>query len=261
MSVDLQKDQSLVTLFTRFILGFGAGFVGMIVLVIILFSFQHIVGDFLVSPDQLVDDLGSAIGQIQTNPLFLTVITLAVFVSTLVTTMLYVFLNILVEPKYNKKSTTLTHVFFANVILLLLFLPVYVAVNQSLQTEGVRIVAILHAILACFFSVLVLQVLHQVEYTFVNLYGNIFGLLLFLFLSVVFGSGMSSAVLIFLSFPLFMGSMAFGNRMVEMIYAFFFRQFGLDMLNLDTTFGDDYGVQRKDKDFNEDEAFEKEFKV
>ena len=176
MSVDLQKDSSLLTLFTRFIVGFGAGFLGMIILVVFLFSFQHIVGDFLQTPNELVDDLGSTIGQIQTNPLFLTVIMLSVFVSTLVTTLVYVFLNVLIEEKYTKKSTTLTHVFFANVVLLLLFLPVYVMVNQYLQTDGVRMVAIFHALLTCFVSILILQMIHQVRYAFVNLYGNIFDL-------------------------------------------------------------------------------------
>lgn len=261
MEIYAKKNHPIASLFTRFIVGFGAGFLGMLVLGLILFLTWHIVGDYLQAPDQLTDALGNSIGQLETHSLFLSIVTGAVFASSMVTTLSYVFLSLLVEEHYTKRSTTLTHVFFGNVIFLLLFLPVYIAVNGAFSMTGLAVVSIFHAVVVCFFSVFVLQGLHQAKYTLVNLYGNLIGLLVFAFLFLVFLSDVDPTILLFLSFPLFMGVMGATNRLVELVYSFLYTKSGSDMLNIETTFGEDYGVPMTEKNFDEDQAFEEEFRV
>lgn len=261
MEIYYKKQHSIASLFTRFIIGFGAGFVGMIVLALILFLSWSIMGDYLQTTNELTDSLGSTIGQIETHSLFLILVVLAIFVSTLVTTLAHAFLNTLVDQYYTKRTTALTHIFYGNVVFLIFTLPLYVIMNKYFQTSGIIYIAIMHAFLTCFFSISVLQALHQAKYTLVNLYGNLFGLVLFLFMGVILLNIVDPFVLIFLAFPLFMGIMAIGNRFIELFYAFLYTKTGIDMLNIETTYGNDYGVPVIEKDFNEEDEFEKEFKI
>ena len=261
MDTYYQKQRSIASLFTRFIIGFGAGFLGMITLGIIFFLSWQIIGDTFQSPNELTNAVGHTIGQIETHSLFLILIASAVFISTLITTLSYAFMSTLVEEHYTKKATTLTHVFYGNVVFFLFSLPLYVLMNRNFQTDGIVYVAILHAFLSCFFSIFVLQSLHQVKYVLVNLYGNLLGLILFLLLAVLSFGSFDQIVLVFLAYPFFMGVMAFSNRFLELFYAFLYTKTGLDMLNIDTTFGADYGVPVADKEFHEDDEFDKTFQL
>lgn len=262
MEIYYKKQRNIASLFTRFIIGFGAGFAGVIVLGIFFFLSQGVLGDFLTtSPQEVSNELGMAIGKIETTSLHLLLIALAVFVSVLVATLAHSFLSVLVEPHYTKRTTTLTHVFYGNIVFLLFLIPLYVLTNAQLDTQSVIYIAILHAFLASFFSVSVLQVLHQGKYVLVNLYGNFFGFLIFLFFAIMTLKSQSNIIMAFLAYPFFMGLMAFGNRMLELFYAFLYTKTGIDMLNNDTTFGDDYGVPLPEKSFDEDDEFDKEFNV
>lgn len=260
--MDINKNYSIATLFTRFIIGFGSGFVGMLILAIILFSFQHIVGDFLKTPDSVLDPFGTSLTQqMNGSSLFLWVLVLAAFTATMFTNLTYSFLSLLLEDQYTKRSTTLTHVFFGNLILLIFFLPLYIIVYYNYNTDGVTFVILGHTLVTCFFSISALQILHGVKYVFVNLYGNILGFVLFFFLAVWLGRSLDQILMIFLAFPFFMGIMGLSNRAVEIFYLFLYRKSGADLLSVDTTFGDDYGVPLAKEDFNEDDEFKKEFKI
>jgi MFS family permease len=263
MEIYYKKQRNIASLFTRFIIGFGAGLAGVLVLAIFFFLSQGIIGDFLTtSADEMTNDLGMSLGNIEPTSLHLILIALAVFVSVLVATIAHAFLNLLVDSHYTKRATTLTHIFYGNIVFLLFMLPVYVLTNIYFETTtSILYIAILHAFLTSFFSISVLQVLHQGKYVLVNLYGNFLGFLLFLFLSIMIFQSQDNIITAFLAFPLFLGLMAFGNRMLELIYAFLYTKSGIDMLSIDTTFGDDYGVPITEKEFNEDDEFEKEFKI
>ena len=231
------------SLFSRFIVGFASGFVGMIVLAILFFSTWNIVGSTLspISPDT-EQQLGIQASETQTHPLFLEIILLAIFLSTMAANITYTFLSTIVYEEFTRKSTALTQVFFGNLVFLILLLPVYFSMNSHFGIQGIVISAVMHVVITSLFTFFVLQALHQSKYLVVNLYGNLFGLLLFAFL-VTFFYDMDKIAAIFLAFPCFFGIMALGNRIVELLYAWFYRSYGVDFLNVDTRFGDDYGVK------------------
>ncbi len=236
-----EKSLNISSLFSRFIVGFGAGFVGMIVLGIILFSTWKIIGDVLIPPEGAPDQLGVKVNEVQTHPLFLIIITLAIFLSTLAANLTYAFLSTVVQEEFSRRSTSLTHVFFGNLTLLIFFLPLYFSTNVVFGAQGIAISSILHIVISVFFTLSVIQSIHQSKYLMVNLYGNLFGIILFTFLVTVF-SDIDTITLFFISFPFFIGSMAFGNRVIELVYAWIYKNYGTDFLNVDTNFGDDYGL-------------------
>lgn len=243
---------TISSLFSRFIVGFAAGFVGMIVLAIIVFASWGVVGVAFPSASADLQQSGLSVNfaSTQTHPLFLEMILLAIFLSTMAANITYTFLSTIVHEEFTRRSTSLTQVFFGNLIFLVLFLPVYFSMNSHFGITGIIVSAIMHVFVTSFFTFLILQALHQSKYLVVNLYGNFLGLILFSFF-VTFFYDMDQMKVVFLAFPFYFGIMTFGNRVVELLYAWVYRSYGADFLNVDTKFGDDYGV--KDKEDLKDE--------
>jgi len=250
MENQTRSNLTLASIFSRFLVGFASGFIGSIVLGIVLFLSWSVVGNTLSPTDVASPELGMNTGQ-QTHPLFLSIITLAVFLSTLVGNMAYVFLITVVDEKYIRRSTALTHIFFGNLVTLLFMLPVYALASRTFGSSGVAMSAILHLVITSFLTLLILEVLHQSKYILVNAYGIFLGVILFFVVgSLLIGSSSSTLVLL-LSLPLVLGMLAFGNRTAEVFYAWIYKSYGSDFLNIDTKFGQDYGQKETEgRDFD-----------
>ncbi len=261
MDISTQKHHPISSLLTRFIIGFGSGFIAVIALGIVLFFSWGVVGEYLQNTEDLKDVLGSSIGKVETHTLFLIFIMMAVFISSLVNNLAFAFLSILIEESYTKKTTTFTHIFYGNVFFLVSFFPIYLLVNSVFNTYGILYVALLHLLFTCLFSLFVLQSLHKTQYILIHIYGNLLGILLFLFLGTLFWGSINNFIGFFLAFPLFMGCMGMGHRATELIYAFLYTQTGSDFLHIETTFGSDYGVSPKPNQFDENTEFDNIFKV
>ncbi|MCF7830579.1 hypothetical protein K9M41_01095 [Candidatus Gracilibacteria bacterium] len=233
---------STASLFSRFIIGFGAGFLGTVVLGIIIFLTWEIVGDTLSATEVAQSEFGVGLQKDKAHPLFLSIITLAIFLSTLVANLSHVFLSTIVDAKFKRRSTTLTQVFFGNLVILFLMLPIHLLASRELGPNGMAVSGVLHVILSTFFSTFVLEALHQSKYLIVNVYGTVLGIILFFFLNLMFLNA-NPAMMVLLVLPLLFSMIALGNRIAELFYAWLCRNYGTDFLNIDTKFGEDYGVK------------------
>lgn len=244
-----QQNHSVASIFFRFLMGFGSGFIGTVVLGIILFLSWNIVGETLSPSDVIKNEFGINISDNQTHPLFLSIVTLAVFLATMSANIAYVLLSSITEEKYARRSTTLTHVFFGNLVFLLFALPVYLISSSLFGPEGIAISALLHVTLTILFSFLVTEALHQSKYFIVNLYGALFGIILFTFVGNIFVSD-NTTTLTLLALPLLLGCICLGSRFMEVLYAWLVQTYGTDFLNVDNQFGRDYGKSESSDDFD-----------
>ncbi len=235
-----QTDITFPSIFSRFLVGFGSGFIGTIVLGIVLFLSWSVVGETLSPSDVVKNEFGISV-QTESHPLFLSIITLAVFLATLASNISYVLLATMVDEKYSRRSTALTQVFFGNLVILILMLPAYAFSNQFFGQLGGSITGVFHLTLGTFFSFFVLEALHQSKYLIVNVYGMILGLILFFLIAGSLANSQSTASAFLLMFPVLLGSMAIGNRIGEVLYLWMYQNYGKDFLNVDTKFGSDYG--------------------
>jgi MFS family permease len=235
-----QADVTFPSIFSRFLIGFGSGFIGTIVLGIVLFLSWSIVGETLSPSDVVKNEFGISI-QTEAHPLFISIITLAVFLATLVANISYVLLSTMIDEKYSRRATSLTQVFFGNLVILLLMLPAYTFANELFGQMGGAIAGILHLVLGTFFSFFALEALHQSKYLIVNVYGMILGMILFFLIGGALTNSQSTASAFLLMFPVLLGAMALGNRIAEVFYLWLYQNYGKDFLNVDTRFGSDYG--------------------
>ncbi len=239
-----QSNFTLSSIFVRFLIGFAAGFVGAIVVGILLFLTWNIVGGTLAPSDVMKNEFGLNV-EADTHPLFLSIITLAFFLGTLVANLTYVLLSTIVEASYTQRSTVMTQVFFGNLVFLLLMLPVYMLGNKNFSSSGIAVSGALHLVLSTFFSFFALEALHQHKHLLVNVYGMLFGIILFFLVGNVFSSSQTPMMTFLLGLPILLGLMAFGNRTGEVFYNWLYQNYGSDFLNIDTKFGADYGEDRE----------------
>lgn len=242
--MDLKNPPSLSKIFGDFFTGFGAGLIGTAVFGIVLLLSWSIVGDTLAPTDVVINEFGVEINQRETHPLFLHFITLAIFMGILSGNVAFVVLKALIDPRYENKATMMSHVFFANLVILVLMLPAYIIFSNLFASDGVAFAAVLHIVVSVLFSFFVLEFVNFTKHLLVSLYGAIFGLLLFLWVAALMLKS-NPSMLAFLSLPLLMGFILSGNRIAQATYAWMYQSYGVDMLNIDTRFGADYIEKKK----------------
>ena len=236
---------SFSNIFIRFLTCFAAGFLGFIILGIVILASWGIVGETLTATSSPQNEFGINISTKPSHPLFLSIITLAIFLGTLVSSLFYVFLTTLVEEKYDFRSTALTHVFFANLWVLFLILPVYLVMNSFLGPDGAKTAGLLHGIIMAVFSFFVLEILNNKKYLLVNLYGLIVGFILFAICATLILISQNRTILVFLSFPLLFGFLGAGNSLMEIFYSWLYQIYGVDFLNSEKGFYGDYEKEEK----------------
>jgi len=238
--MDLKNPPTLSKIVTNFFTGFGSGLVGTAVFGIIILLSWSIVGDTLSPTDIVKNEFGVQINNVQTHPLFLHFITLAIFLGILVGNLAFVFLSATSDARYTNKTTLITHVFFSNLVLLVFMLAGYVTFSNLFAAPGVAAAAIIHMILSVLFSFFTLEFVNFSRHLFVSLYGILVGIILFLIAGAVFLAG-NASLLAFLSLPLLMGFVLMGNSVIQAVYGWMYANYGIDALNIETRFGEDYG--------------------
>lgn len=239
----MKEPFSLSRIFVNFFTGFGSGLIGTAVFGIMILVTWSIVGDTLSPTDIRLNEFGVRISQSDSHPLFLHFITLAIFLGILAGNIAFVILSTVVESRYENRSTAVTHVFFANLIMLILMLPVYVISSNLFGPQGVAFAGIFHALLSVIFSFFSLELIHYHKHLFISLYGVIAGIVLFVLVASFMVKG-GNSLLAFLSLPLLMGFILAGNGIVRSVYAWMYQTYGVDMLNVETRFGDDYQAKK-----------------
>jgi hypothetical protein len=244
---DFQTQASLSSIFFRGLGGFFSGLSGAVVLGLVLFVSWPIVEDTFVVTQ--TNQMGAVDPQPHMHPLFMSVVLMGVFLSSLIANIVYSMVNSMMLERYSFRSTILTHVFFGNLVILLLFVPVYLSAS-SYGPLAIEIIALSHATITALFTFFVLEILSTSPYIFVSLYGGILGLILFLFFGVTMIDG-NAAIVSFLALPFLLLSLNVGSTITEMFYAWFNQTYGVDFLDTKKRYGQDYGRPEK-PDQNDD---------
>ncbi len=239
MKSTLLKPLSFLDVFIRFFSGFGAGVAGSVILLIVLFMGWGIVGNTLSPANVTTNEFGVSEMVTGTHPLFIYFVVLASFLGILASSVSYILMSTVVSEHYHYRTTLLTDVFFGNLILLILMIPVYAIMNSYFGYESIGIAAVIHAILSAILSFFILEIINWSKYLLVNLYGLILGLILFTIVAVLFFS--NKTIFAFFVLPLLFGFLSMGNALAQAAYEWFYHAYGNDFLNSENRFGDDYG--------------------
>ncbi len=228
--------------FFRFLGGIWAGALGSIVMGVILFFTWTIVGDILMDSQRVeVLDNGFSVSEATPiHPLFIPIVLISIFLSGLVANLVFCVINTTMGERYPYRSTTLTHVFFGNLLILFLFIPIYLILGSIYGATGIGVSSITHVIIMGLFTFFVSEILSTSNYAFVSLYGAVLGLGLFVFWSS-FLADKSPIMLTLLAFPLLLGFLNGSNAAVEMFYFWISEIYGVKFLETNKRFGSDYG--------------------
>ncbi len=233
---------TLSGIFFRFFGGIWAGASGAIIMGIVLFLTWSIVGDTLGISGNVKNEFGSYSDGGKTHPLFMSIVLLAVFLSSLVSNLIFSLINSILVERYPLRSTTLTHVFLGNLIILVFIIPLYLLIGNFYGPQGIAFTAISHAVLSGLFTFFSIEILSTSPYIFITLYGSVLGIIIFLFIGSFFSS-LNPTILSFLVLPLLLGSLNIGNAIIEMFYFWFSKTYGIKFLETDKRFGSDYGEE------------------
>ncbi len=250
--MEKDKNKSLSTVFLRFLIGFGAGFVGSLILGTILLFSWSIVGEALSSVSIAENDFTIDLATSNTHPLFLSLIVLAFFLSILTATLMYGFLIPTIEESYKFRSTILSQVFFGNLVFLFLMIPIYIITKKIFFTNGVAAIGALHSIIVSVFTFSIIELLNEKKYLLVRLYGGLLGILLLIFFTVIFLKE-NTTFLIFLMLPITLGLLGTGNACMEIFYQWLYLNYGIDFLSTKTRFDTDYS-EKTDKETSSEET-------
>ena len=231
---------SFAKAFFRGLGGIGAGATGTIILGIILFLTWSIVGDTLAPKEVEQTTFGIDLNESKAHPLFLSITILAVFLSSLIANLFYCVINSFLEEKYAyARATSLTHTFFGNLTILLIFIPIYFICSKVYGTEGVALAAITNITIGGLFTFLVLESLSTKKHMLVSIYGVITGLSIFIFFCTLLAGG-TATIISFIAMPLLLGSLGFGGGAAAVFYSWIEDSYGNDFLNTEKRFGNDY---------------------
>lgn len=243
--MDLRKSPSFSNVIGSFFTGFGSGLIGSVVFGVVILLSWSIVGDILLPVDVASNEFGVSVETPKPHDLFLFFIILAMFLSISAASMAYVALSSITQEIYNKRATVLTHSFFANLIFLVLMIPVYLAFS-GFDVQGVIIAAMIHVFVSATFTFSIQEMLAEKKYLAVKLYSGSFTFLSFsaLVFSLI---GSNTSVLSFIALPIVYGFFSLFKTLTESIYIWFYQTYGVDALNIDTRYGQDFQDELQQK--------------
>lgn len=217
----------------RIIATFTGGILGSLVLVL-----------FIVLADAMLAPIIGATEQVSIGPVFVFIVMLMVFLSTLLGNTVAILLTSLTDrEKYKRRSTALTQIAVMSVIVVIFMLPVYF-ISATIDLQLVIFAVALHMILTVLTSALTLEIVSNYKYSLVGLYGVTLSIIisaaaLFLFSRIV----SSLTILLFIALPVIWGTMGLVSGFTSMVYASLARLYDKDFLSTQTMYGDDYGKE------------------
>lgn len=235
-------EPTFLTLVLKTFAGLGGGIAGSLILLVIF-----LLGGSILQPTFLGEG-----GEL--HPLFIFVFMAMVFLtslgSNLVGPLLFSFVQ---QDKYSRTQTSLTQIFVANLVMLGIMAPVYLFVF----TAGLDLTAILagiHVMISAITSILILEIVGNLRYALVGVYGAILSLLfatgvIFIFYQF---SDRNLVILLFSVLPVLWMFLGFISVIVEMFYAWMYRLYGVDFLASTTSFGREYGEAEEEEPVKED---------
>lgn len=182
------------------------------------------------------------------------VIIIMTFIGTLIAnTMTAVMVTYMDNAKYNRRKTTIMHIFLFNFILFFLTIPLYLL---GVTLDIVNGIAAVHFLLSAFISALLMEIMAGEEYTLLGVYSTALGIFVSIGLALgIMAAGVKPIVIIFAAMPGVWFILQMVGGISELIYDNFVRLYGVEALNIKTDLG---GDNEKDEDEDEEDDDEDE---
>jgi len=229
---------TFLTLVLKTFAGIGGGIAGMLILLVIFLGASTIL--------QSAINPGFATDQTTKNPLFIFVFMAMIFLTSLGSNLLgSLFFTFVEHEKYTRTSTAMYQIFFANLVIFALMAPIYLLLDSRNELDLVGFLAGFHVVIGALASTMILEIIGNLRYALVGVYGVVFSLLISTGFSMIVYefSGRNPTVVLFASLPIMWTALGFVTVISEMFYRWLWTVYGTDFLMSGTEFGKDYGEE------------------
>lgn len=228
---------TFLTLVLKTFAGLGGGIAGMLIMLVIFLSASAILAPAfnpnLISPEESAK-----------NPLFIFVFMSMIFLTSLGANLLgALFFSFVDRERYSRRQTALSQIFFVNLFIFLILAPIYLLLDTRSVLDMTAFLAGFHVLLAALASVIILEVIGNLKYALVGVYGVILALIGSTgFIMVAYElSGRNTTLVLFSALPIMWTALGFVTVIMEMFYRWVWTLYGTDFLMSTTDYGQDYG--------------------
>ncbi len=175
------------------------------------------------------------------NPHSLFVVLVLVFGASLITNIATtVLITVLDKELYPRYLNIVTQVFIILLVLFVFSTPMYLIIASiPLGDTYIKYIAVLHLLLSIQVASIVMELFSNSYYKVVSLYGIAFGSILSISVTIIMYMYDLSVILFFVLPSLVWVSIEFFRGIVEVLYYYFYRFYGIDALNTDTNLTED----------------------
>ncbi len=179
--------------------------------------------------------------------LSLFVIIIMTFVGTLTAnTVTGVMVTFMDNEKYNRRKTTVMHIFLFNLVLFFLTIPLYL---MGASLDIILGIAAVHFLLSAFISALIMEVLAGYKYSLLGIYSSALGIFVSIGIALAVMAGDTQPiVIIFAAMPGVWFILQMVGGLTELIYDNFVRLYGIEALSVQTDLGGDKEIEKEDED-------------
>ena len=202
-----------------------AGFVGSIIILIIIFATSSIISIPNTFETARLDASWN-------NPMFPFVLSFITFISTMISFFLWAMLLHMTDPtRYKKSSTAYGQIWIFGIITYLCFTPIYIYTGL-INYDYIMIVFIIHCIVLSLWNSLILELLNNYRYILVWFYGSFIAMFFTSILTIIIfnsvDSGKAKLLSLLIILPLINTSLIFFKWLFELLYFHFNRITNID---------------------------------
>lgn len=232
-----QNSPTFLTLVLKTFAGLGGGVAGMLILLLIFLGASTILQPAF-NPEVLGTEGGDK------NPLFIFVFIAMIFLTTLGANLLSsLFFTFVEHDKYSRTSTAMYQIFFVNLVIFALMTPLYLLFDARGQMDMTGFLAGFHVLISGLASVMILEIIGNLRYALVGVYGVVFSVLISTGISVGIYTftGQNPTIVLFAGLPVLWTTIGFVTVITTMFYHWVVSLYGTDFLMSTTSYGKDYG--------------------
>lgn len=234
---------SFLTLVLKTFAGLGGGIAGMLILLLIFLGASTILQSAF-NPE------GLGMEEASKNQLFIFVFMAMIFLTSLGANILgSLFFSFVEHEKYSRTSTAMYQIFFVNLVIFVVLAPIYLVLDSRNLLDMTGFLAGFHVLLSALASVMILEIIGNLRYAVVGVYGVVFALMISTgAMMVVYEfSGRNPTIVLFATLPVMWTMLGFVTVIVEMFYRWIWTLYGTDFLMSKTEFGKDYGEEEPEE--------------
>lgn len=179
------------------------------------------------------------------SSLSLFVIIIMAFVGTLTAnTVTAVMVTFMDNEKYNRRKTTIMHIFLFNLILFFLTIPIYLLGAMQNVVDGV---AALHFLLSAFMSAIIMEIIAGYKYSLLGIYSAALGIFVSIGIALlILATGSKPMLILFIAMPGVWFTLQLVGGVSELIYDNFVKFYGIKALDIQTDLGGDKETEKED---------------